>query len=426
MRRLPVVVGCVALVAGLFAPATAYAQQSLNFYVGGFVAERGRRSARRRRSATMCCVNNLDFLAFDINDFNGGTVGAEYLVGLGEWLDAGLGVGIYKRTRAERLRRFRQRQRLRDRAGSEAADRAVHRDGPVPAARSHRAAVEPYIGAGVAHLQLALQRKRRLRRLQRQLDLPRQLRRQRARRPVRSSSAACGSRSAPLDVGGEVRYQNAEGDLPADQDFSADEDRSRRLDLRGHVQRPVLDRSRGSPVCDPAASRSRRRIVSAPVRATERRRLRRRARTRREIAGSRVHVSPACRRPRPSPRSASSRQTAADRSSAFSQMSPLPSCRKSRMAETAPRQVLHVVAERAHAGHDRLAAVAAAPGSASPARARRCSGRSHCASTTIGADASSGRSSRPATSSNRPHDRRPRTRFHDPGGHASDTPPPPR
>ena len=57
-------------------------------------------------------------------------------------------------------------------------------------------------------------------------------------------------------------------------------------------------------------------------------------------------------------------------SSAASQMSPLPSCRKSRSAK--PRAtVLHVVAERAHARHDRVAVVLARQARGDTSRARR-------------------------------------------------------
>ena len=42
---------------------------------------------------------NADFLGFDINDFNGVTFGGEYLVGLGDFFDAGLGIGYYRNPR---------------------------------------------------------------------------------------------------------------------------------------------------------------------------------------------------------------------------------------------------------------------------------------------------------------------------------------
>ncbi len=70
--------------------------------------------------------------------------------------------------------------------------------------------------------------------------------------------------------------------------------------------------------------------------------------------------------------------------SAASQMSPLPSCRKSRIAKSGRRRLLHVVAERSHARHDLVAAErlheaggdrARTGGSADPTALRRPSAR---------------------------------------------------
>ena len=63
---------CVAL------PATAFAQQTFSFYLGGF-APKGEDS----RDPNDVLVADHAFLAFDINHFGGGTVGAEWLVALG-------------------------------------------------------------------------------------------------------------------------------------------------------------------------------------------------------------------------------------------------------------------------------------------------------------------------------------------------------
>src|SRR5207253_2976971 len=43
-------------------------------------------------------VANRDFLAFDIKDFNGPTVGAEWLVPLGTYFEAGAGLSVSRRT----------------------------------------------------------------------------------------------------------------------------------------------------------------------------------------------------------------------------------------------------------------------------------------------------------------------------------------
>src|SRR3954451_12377639 len=93
MRRLHVATVLFVLV-GLLAPATSHAQQSVNFYVGGLVTPDW-----HEREFTDVVANNLSGgeygLAFDIHEFNGITAGGEYLVGLNNFLDAGLGVGFY-------------------------------------------------------------------------------------------------------------------------------------------------------------------------------------------------------------------------------------------------------------------------------------------------------------------------------------------
>src|SRR5436190_20404163 len=93
MRRLSSVFAFATLSAALLVPTTTYAQQSVNFYIGGFAPSVGTHSHDEN-----VISNNLDFLAFNVNDFNGVTYGGEYLVGVGEWLDAGLGVGYYQQT----------------------------------------------------------------------------------------------------------------------------------------------------------------------------------------------------------------------------------------------------------------------------------------------------------------------------------------
>jgi hypothetical protein len=74
-------------------PAPAAAQQTLNFTVGGFVP-RGF-DARVEGDAL---VENRNFLAFDMDDFNGGTVGADWLFPVAEYFEVGAGLGFYTRT----------------------------------------------------------------------------------------------------------------------------------------------------------------------------------------------------------------------------------------------------------------------------------------------------------------------------------------
>ena len=104
MRRLSLCVGAIALLT-FVAPSRASAQQSINFYVGGFLPhgsscdDLGQTNCLRdARGLDDVLYRNADFLDFLAKDFVGGTAGVEYLVGLGDFLDAGLGVGYYSRT----------------------------------------------------------------------------------------------------------------------------------------------------------------------------------------------------------------------------------------------------------------------------------------------------------------------------------------
>ena len=86
----------LAIGAGAFAPAAAEAQitrvsssdarQSLVFNIGYF-SVRGEDA----RVDGDVLLTDLESLAFDIKDFNGATFGAEYLFGLGDYLEGGLG-----------------------------------------------------------------------------------------------------------------------------------------------------------------------------------------------------------------------------------------------------------------------------------------------------------------------------------------------
>jgi opacity protein-like surface antigen len=57
-------------------------------------------SAEGRASGTPedTILANLDDLAFEVNDFNNVTFGGEYLFGINDYLEAGVGVGYYQKT----------------------------------------------------------------------------------------------------------------------------------------------------------------------------------------------------------------------------------------------------------------------------------------------------------------------------------------
>jgi outer membrane protein W len=93
------------LVAGgavLGTAATASAQQTLNFTVGEFAVrgESGRVGANCSSCGTSVdvLVADRDFLTFDVKDFNGPTVGGEWLVPLGQFIEGGAGVAFTSRT----------------------------------------------------------------------------------------------------------------------------------------------------------------------------------------------------------------------------------------------------------------------------------------------------------------------------------------
>ena len=92
MRRWLVSLSVVALT-GFAAVPAASAQQSLNLYAGGFTPR-----AEDARNGDDVLVKNRDFLSFNTSDFNGGTLGGEWLIALGDKFDAGLGLGFYQRT----------------------------------------------------------------------------------------------------------------------------------------------------------------------------------------------------------------------------------------------------------------------------------------------------------------------------------------
>src|ERR1700738_2111278 len=97
MRRLLLSLGIVGLVTGVLAPAPGYAQQSVNFYVGGFVP----RSLDARAAGDvlvndnyLTCVDPFNCLSFRLSDFRTATVGGEWEFPLISHLDGSLGIGI--------------------------------------------------------------------------------------------------------------------------------------------------------------------------------------------------------------------------------------------------------------------------------------------------------------------------------------------
>jgi hypothetical protein len=212
MRRL--LTFATVLIAGTFAiPSNSYAQQAVNFYLGGFVP-RGY-DARDRDDVLR---DNLNVLDFHLSDFNGATVGAEWLVGLGEHFDAGLGVGYYSNTVFSEDRDFEYPNG--DPITQDLKLRIVPFTATIrylPIGRSD--AFEPYIGAGVGVLSF---------RYRETGDFVDEYPIILQDRTFTGTGAATGPvilggarfPIGAVSIGGEIRYQYAKGDLPRDQFFA--------------------------------------------------------------------------------------------------------------------------------------------------------------------------------------------------------------
>lgn len=105
--------------------------------------------AEDSRVAGDVIVKDLEGFAFDLEDFNGPTVGAEFLFGLGEYLEGGVGGSFYQRTVPSVIREFVRED------GSEIEQDLKLRIAPfaatirfLPLGRTN--GIEPYVGAGVA------------------------------------------------------------------------------------------------------------------------------------------------------------------------------------------------------------------------------------------------------------------------------------
>ena len=143
-RRVAVAAIFAMLALGVSAPARADAIFGGNL---GYFALR----AEDSRGTNDVLFRNLDFLSFDLEDFNGLTVGGEFLLGLGDYVEAGVGAGFYQRTVPSVYADFF------DSDGTEIEQDLKLRVTPVTfTARvfpiGRRGGAQPYIGGGVAVL----------------------------------------------------------------------------------------------------------------------------------------------------------------------------------------------------------------------------------------------------------------------------------
>ena len=243
MRRIVTkgsrLLGMVAL-AALLAPSTADAQitrvsggdyrQSFGVNVGWF----GLRGEDARHADDVLLAN-LDFLAFDIKDFNSGTIGAEWLVGITDYLEAGVGIGFQRRTVPTVYRAI-----VNDNGTDDPFDdleiaqdlrlRVVPITGTVrflPLGRN--ASFQPYVGGGIALLNWRYSEAGEF------VDFTDETifnARYVASGNTVGPVILAGIRAPVADVwtvGGELRYQRGEGDTKADQT----ELLGRKIDLGG-------------------------------------------------------------------------------------------------------------------------------------------------------------------------------------------------
>jgi len=217
MRRLTTAISALGLAAVFLAPQTASAQQSLNLSIGGFVP--AGEDSRGDIDGGDVLVNNLDFLAFNVKDFKGASFGAEYIVGLTPFIDASLGIAGYRRTVPTVY------ADLVNVNGSEIEQDLKLRVIPftatvrfLPVGRD--AGLIPYIGAGVGVFNWRYVESGDW------VDSNDDI--------YRDSFVGSGTATGPVilgglripagawNIGGEVRWQKAKGDLPASESFSAD------------------------------------------------------------------------------------------------------------------------------------------------------------------------------------------------------------
>jgi hypothetical protein len=186
----------------------AHAQQTLNFTLGYF-SPLGKES---RTSGDVLNANRT-FLAFDLDEFGGASVGGEWLVSLGRFFEAGAGISYSGQTVPSVYRDFV------DPDGTE-IDQDLHLR-VVPIAFTFRlvplgqsSPLQPYVGGGLGIVNWKYRESGEF------IDFGA------GRTIVNETYEATGSSTGPivlggvrfagtrLSAGGEIRYQHAQGDLP--------------------------------------------------------------------------------------------------------------------------------------------------------------------------------------------------------------------
>jgi len=191
----------------LFHPASARAQQTVNVSFGYFTVR-----GQDARIAGDVLNANRNFLTFDVHDFNGASIGGEWLIPIGRYLEAGAGLSFTRRT----VPTFYTR--LANANGSDITQDLRLRMLPaaftfrlLPLGQNH--GFQPYIGGGLGVIAWRYSESG-------QFVDPRD------RTIFNNSYVASGTQTGPIGLGGirfagdtaaagfEIRYQGAEADLP--------------------------------------------------------------------------------------------------------------------------------------------------------------------------------------------------------------------
>jgi hypothetical protein len=192
----------------LFCPEGARAQQTVNLSIGYFTVR-----GQDARVVGDVLNANRNFLTFDVDDFNGASIGGEWLFPVGRYIEAGAGLAFTRRTVSSFYTRLVNENRSN-------IDQDL-RLRMVPAAFTFRLlplgqdhGFQPYVGGGLGVIAWRYSESGQF------VDTS-------DRTVFNNSYVASGTQTGPVALGGirfagdtaaagfEFRYQGAEADLPA-------------------------------------------------------------------------------------------------------------------------------------------------------------------------------------------------------------------
>ena len=208
-----------AVLLGFIAARPASAQQSLNLQIGGFVPTGSQTSdgtVINGRDTHDVLAGDIPFLDFTMKDFNGPTVNGEWLFGVADKIEAGLGIGFYSRTVPSVY------ADVVNQNGTEIEQDLKLRVVPFTATvrflpLGQKAGVVPYIGAGIGVFAWRYEETGQF------VDGNTIFNGTFTGSGTTTGPVVLGGIRVPIDnwgIGGEIRYQHAKGTLPTDQGFA--------------------------------------------------------------------------------------------------------------------------------------------------------------------------------------------------------------